>query len=110
MSDPSPFGEPRRGLVARLFARQSRKTVKRVERLDLVVPSGQADAVHDAVMRWLAGHGVTATISTEAVAEGKTRLHASLGEEDTRKLDLTSTAVQTELEGVISSAVTRPPQ
>lgn len=113
MSEPSPFGDKKEGLLQRLFGRaarvDSKSVVRRSEVLDLVVPAERADAVRTALESWLAGHGITAAITSEDAGEGKTRLRTSLGNEDSGKLDLSSEAIQKELERILSDAVTKPP-
>jgi siderophore synthetase component len=79
--------------------------VKRRESLSLTVPAEKADAVRTAVERFLAEHGITTTLTTEDAANGKTRIKAALGEEDARKLDLTSDTVQSQLQDLLTNAV-----
>jgi hypothetical protein len=66
--------------------------------------------VRHAVEHWLAGYGVTAPVTTEDAGNGKTRLHADLGEADAGKLNLGSQAVQKELEELLTAAVSDPPR
>jgi hypothetical protein len=101
--------EPRKGFLARLFAGSRRplvtKTVHRKEQLNLTVPAEHADAVQAAVERWLEGHGVGAMVTTEDAGEGKTRLRASLGEDDAARIDFTDDHVQSELQDLLSDAI-----
>jgi hypothetical protein len=101
--------QPKKGFLARLLGSSRRplvtKTVHRKEQLNLTVPAGHADAVRAAVERWLEGHGVGATVTTEDAGEGKTRLRASLGEDDAAKIDFTDDRVQSELQDLLSDAV-----
>jgi hypothetical protein len=83
--------------------------VKRRESLSLTVPSEKADAVRAGVERFLAEHGITTTLTTEDAGSGKTRIKAALGEKDARKLDLSDEAVQSQLQDVLTNAVSSTP-
>jgi hypothetical protein len=83
--------------------------VKRRESLNLTVPTTNADAVRTAVERWLAGYGITTPLSTEDAGSGKTRIKAQLREEDAAKLDLADDAVQSQLQDVLTNAVSSSP-
>jgi hypothetical protein len=115
MSDPSPFGEEKtkEGFFAKLLRRAARpelgRVVKRTEELRLIVPTAKADAVETAVDRWLAGRGITATMTREDAGDDKTHLRASLGGDDAAKLDLSSDAIQDELEKLITDAADDAP-
>jgi hypothetical protein len=111
MPDGNPFGEQRPGLLARLFSGigGTRRVVRRTERLDVTVPGARADAVKQALEHWLAGYGITATLTVTSAGNGRTRLHADLGEADAAKLNLASQAIQDELQDRLSSAATDPP-
>jgi hypothetical protein len=116
MTDPNPFGAKREGLWARLLNRttqaqtRTKRVVRRTELLNMTVPAGHADAVRVAVERWLAGHGIAATVTSEDAGDGKTRLRTSLDRDDAPKLDLSSEAVQSELEKILSDAVSNAPR
>jgi hypothetical protein len=110
MHDDPLFGETRPSLMTRLtrvLARQSllgqTRSVRR-ERLDLLVPPEKADAIKAAVERWLAGRGVTAAVTLDAVGE-KSRIRANLDSSEASKLDFSDDAIQTELEELIENAI-----
>jgi ribosomal protein L32 len=111
MHSDSPFGEERKGLLERLRAAlatpvPSRRTthtrrVVRKEHLNLQVPQEHADAVRTALEHWLSEHGVAAAVTTDPAADGKVRFHADLDGESAKKLDLSSDAVQAELQDLL---------
>jgi uncharacterized protein YgfB (UPF0149 family) len=109
--DADPLSpQPKRSWLSRLFggsfspAVRTVKTV-RTEDLSLTVQTEHADAVRAAVERWLAGRGITATLASEDVGEGKTRLKAHLDQADAAKLDFRSDEVQSELQKLLAEAV-----
>jgi hypothetical protein len=108
MPQDSPFGEERKGLFARLRsalapAASSAHTrrVVRQERLDVQVPAENAETVRGAIEEWLRGYGVQTALTSEPAADGKMRLHADLDAEAAKKLDLSSDAVQAELQKLL---------
>ncbi len=82
-----------------------RRTVRRSERLDFIVPAAEAERVRTAIEQWLASRGVTARLETEDAADDKTRIRARLDEADAAKVDLSAEDVLAELEDVIEKAV-----
>jgi len=105
--DVDPMGTQRKSWLSRLLGRKIalNVNVRRSESLNLTIPSAQAEPVHAAVQRWLTGHGITTPITTEDAGEGKTRIKASLSDADASKLDFSDASVQSELQDVISTAV-----
>lgn len=105
MHSASPFGEERKSLLARLRAALVRTTqtrrVVRKEHLNLQVPQEHADTVRAAVEKWLSDHGVLAAVTADPAVDGKVRLHADLDGDSAKKLDLTSDAVQAELQTLL---------
>ena len=101
--------DPRQGWFSRLFSRSAEHRVKTItrrhERLALTVPAEHAEAVREAVERWLEGRGVTASVTSTEVSEGKAHLHAELGDADSAKVDHSSDEVQAELEKILSDAM-----
>ncbi len=94
----------------RLLKRATRDTqlnvnVKRRESLNLTVPTTNADAVRAALERWLAGYGINTPLTTEDAGNGKTHIKTQLREEDAAKLDLADDAVQSQLQDVLTNAV-----
>lgn len=83
--------------------------VKRRESLNLTVPTTNADAVKTAIEQWLAGYGISTPLTTEDAGNGKTRIKTQLREEDAAKLDLADDAVQSQLQDVLSNAVSSKP-
>ena len=83
--------------------------VKRRESLNLTVPTTNADAVKTALEQWLAGYGISTPLTTEDLGNGKTRIRTQLREEDAAKLDLADDAVQSQLQDVLSNAVSSSP-
>jgi hypothetical protein len=83
--------------------------VKRRESLSLTVPTEKADAVRAAVERFLAEHGISTPLTTEDAGNGKTRIKAALGEHDASKLDLSDNAVQSQLQDLLTNAVSSEP-
>jgi hypothetical protein len=105
-----PMGTQRQGWLKRLFGGNLRRTslnmdVRRSEYLNLTIPAAQGEAVRAAVESWLLRHGVTTSVTAEDSGEGKTRIKASLSEADASRLDFSDAAVQSELQDVISTAV-----
>ena len=105
-----PLGTERQGWLTRLLGRSRKLTslnmnVRRRESLSLTVPTAHADAVLAAVERWFADQGVTAPLTTEDEGNGKTRIKAALGEDDTNKLDLSDEQVQSKLQDILEAAV-----
>ena len=84
---------------------QMNVNVKRRESLNLTVPTTNADAVRTALEQWLAGYGITTPLTTEDAGNGKTRIKTQLREEDAAKLDLADDAVQSQLQDVLTNAV-----
>jgi hypothetical protein len=82
-----------------------RRPVRRLEQLSVQVPLAKADAVRDAIEHWLRDKGVGAAVTTEEGANRKVRIRAKLGEADAAKLDLSSDAVQSEFQDVLTSAI-----
>jgi hypothetical protein len=113
MSEQNPFGEQKESFLSKIFKRAAGPSVKRVvkrrEELSLVVPAKDADAVRQALDRFLAGYGVNAAVTSEDAGEGRTRLHASLGTEESAKLDLASESVRAEMERILTDAATESP-
>jgi hypothetical protein len=104
------FGEQKpRGLLARLFAPRGspgiRTTVRRSESLSLEVPNDRVEAVQAAVDEWLRGHGITAGTTVEPKVNGKSRIHAKLGQDDAARLDLAAERIQSELQDVVATAI-----
>jgi hypothetical protein len=101
--------DPRKGWLSRLLGKAGEQRVKTItrrhERLAFTVPAEHADAVREAVERWLEGRGVTASVTSTEVSEGKAHLHAELGDADAAKVDLSSDEVQAELEKILSDAM-----
>jgi hypothetical protein len=105
--------EGRRGFIARLFGRSYERllsrtvtmNVHRSEQLNVMVPAERADAAKEAVERWLAGHGITTSLTVEDAGEGKSRLRAKLGDADAAKLDFAAVEVQSELQDVLADAL-----
>jgi hypothetical protein len=84
---------------------QMNVNVKRRESLNLTVPTTNADAVRTAVEQWLAGYGISTPLTTEDEGNGKTRIKTQLSEQDAAKLDLSDDAVQSQLQDVLTNAV-----
>ena len=84
-------------------------TVKRRESLNLTVPTANADTVKSAIEHWLTGYGISAPLTIEDAGSGKTRIKTQLREEDAAKLDLADEAVQSQLQDVLSNAVSSSP-
>ena len=84
---------------------QMNVNVKRRESLNLTVPTTNADAVKTAIEHWLAGYGISTPLTTEDLGNGKTRIKTQLREEDAAKLDLADDAVQSQLQDVLTNAV-----
>jgi uncharacterized protein YgfB (UPF0149 family) len=94
------------GWLARLLGTRTMNVdVHRKENLNMTVPAARADAVRAAIEQWLAGHGVTAPVTSEDAGEGKVRLRAALGEDEAAKLDFSSEQVQAELQDVLTNAL-----
>ena len=109
MSEESPFGERKPGLLSRLFSTpvnskqpSVKRIVKKTEQLKLTVPAARADAIQAAIEQWLAGRGIHAAVTREDAGDGKAHLKAQLGFEESAKLDLTDDAVQGELEKLLT--------
>jgi hypothetical protein len=83
--------------------------VKRRESLNLTVPTTNADAVRKALEQWLAGYGITTSLTIEDAGDGKTRIKTQLREEDAARLDLADDAVQSQLQDVLTDAVSSSP-
>jgi hypothetical protein len=106
MADGQIFEQPKRGLLSRLLGtKRISGSVTRREQLSLTVPAGKADVVQSAVERWLAGHSVTAAVTSEEAGTGKVRIRAKLGEADAAKLDLSADQVQSELQDVLADSL-----
>ena len=103
------MGTQRKGWLERLFGRTKNVhlnvNVKRRESLSLTVPTKNADAVRTAVESWLAGHGITTALTVEDAGNDKSRIKVALGEEDATRLDLSDDGVQSELQDVLTNAV-----
>jgi hypothetical protein len=109
MDQDDPFGEKKKpGFLERLIAKRVapkiRTTTYRREELKLIVPDAKADAVQAALGRWLGSKGIGATVRREDAGGGRVHLRADLGPEDAERLDLTSDAVQNELESLLTDA------
>ena len=107
------MGAQRKSWLQRLFGRtrnvRLNAKVKQRESLSLTVPTKNAEAVRAAVERWLAEHGITTPLTTEDEGNGKTRIKAALGDDDATKLDLSDDGVQSELQDVLTNAVSSSP-
>jgi len=105
--------EARRGFLTRIFGksydrtgdRTVKTTVHRSENLDISVPADRAEAARAAIERWFEGHGVAATVTVEEKGDGKSRLHAKLGDSDAAKLDFRDEGIQSELQDVLADAL-----
>ena len=96
------------------FARHLAKAVERaphtvtkttrIERLKLIVPSGEAEEVRTAVDAWLVRRGVSAKLTVEETGDGKARLSAEFEDND-KWIDMSDDAVQSELQSVIEQAL-----
>ena len=110
MSDGQIFEEPRKGWLARFVgglvaSRTVRRPVQRRESLSLTVPADKADALRAAVEQWLRGHGVSAAVTGEDTGNGKATIQAKLDAADASRLDLSTDAVQSELQALLEAAV-----
>jgi hypothetical protein len=103
------FEEPKQGFLARIFRRtRVVRTVRKQEELNLQVPAAHADAVRDAVERWLRGHGVAAAVTSAGSPKGNTRIRAKLDEAEAAKLDFSTDEVQAELRNLLDDALSQP--
>lgn len=110
MADGQIFEEPGKGWLARLTGAllrpsRGRRTVRRREQLNLTVPADKADAVRAAIEQWLRGHGIQAAVVGVDDANGKATIRAKLDEADAAKLDLSTDAVQSELQAVLEASI-----
>ena len=112
MADGQIFEEPRKGWPARLAGRLSRRqpmivtgSVRRREQLNLTVPADKADAVRAAVEQWLRGHAVSAAVTAEDAANGKSTIRARLDDADASKIDFSADAVQSELQALLEATM-----
>jgi hypothetical protein len=106
------FGDAKPGLLARFLRLISQRStpaairsVKRREQLDVLVPTGKAEAVRAAVERWLVENGVTANVTVEDAGNERSRVRAKLSETESAKIDLSAEAVQAALENLLADAM-----